>query len=55
MRRYPDPRRCFALFRDGHGHWCARRLDGLVAGVFVDCETAMRFVRREVGRHCPSD
>ena len=37
----------FEIFRDGSGHWCARRQDGLVGGVFRDRAEAERFARLE--------
>jgi hypothetical protein len=37
----------FEIFRDGAGHWCARRLDGLVFGLFRERDAALRFARRE--------
>jgi hypothetical protein len=37
----------FEIFRDGGGHWCARRSDGLVGGVFRDRAEAERFARME--------
>jgi hypothetical protein len=43
----PDPRIAFEMFRDRIGHWCVRRLDGLVFGEFRERQTAMRFAQRE--------
>jgi hypothetical protein len=37
----------FEIFRDDGGHWCARRQDGLVGGVFRDRAEAERFARME--------
>jgi len=37
----------FDIFRDGVGHWRARRKDGLVCGIFRERRDAERFVRRE--------
>ena len=37
----------FEIFRDDGGHWCARRQDGLVGGVFRDRAEAERFARLE--------
>jgi len=37
----------FEIFTDRAGHWCARRSDGLVVGLFVDRASALRFVRLE--------
>jgi hypothetical protein len=45
-----DPKNIFELFRDAGGHWCARRLDGLVFGMFVERREALRFCRREQQR-----
>ena len=39
----------FEIFRDGSGHWCARRQDGRVGGVFRDRAEAERFARLEDG------
>lgn len=36
----------FEVFVDC-SRWCARRMDGLVEGIFVSREDAVRFVRRE--------
>jgi hypothetical protein len=36
----------FEIFRES-GHWCARRSDGLVGGVFRDRAEAERFARME--------
>ena len=36
----------FEIFADC-SRWCARRMDGLVEGIFVSREDAVRFVRRE--------
>ena len=36
----------FEIFREG-GHWCARRTDGLVCGLFRDRAEAERFARLE--------
>jgi hypothetical protein len=44
--RQSDPR-SFEIFRDAIGHWCARRLDGLVVGTFLERTAAIRFVRQE--------
>jgi hypothetical protein len=37
----------FEIFRDQAGHWCARRMDGLVFGLFVERDAAIRFARME--------
>lgn len=37
----------FEIFRDDAGHWCARRSDGLVGGMFRDRSEAERFARLE--------
>lgn len=37
----------FRVFRDDAGHWCARRGDGLVFGLFREKAAALRFARRE--------
>jgi hypothetical protein len=37
----------FEIFRDCAGHWCARRQDGLVCGIFRKRADAERFARRE--------
>jgi hypothetical protein len=37
----------FEIFRDPDGSWCARRMDGLVGGVFRDRAGAERFARSE--------
>lgn len=37
----------FDIFRDNAGHWCARRCDGLVCGIFRERRDAERFARRE--------
>ena len=37
----------FSIFPDGRGHWCARKGDGIVAGVFFNRDAAIRFARRE--------
>jgi hypothetical protein len=39
----------FEIFRDGAGHWCARRSDGQVCGTFRERRDAERFARRECG------
>jgi hypothetical protein len=36
----------FAIFRNGAGQWCARRADGLVGGIFLGRDAAVRFARR---------
>ena len=43
----PSPKSIFEIFRDQLGHWCARRADGLVFGLFVERDAAIRFARRE--------
>jgi hypothetical protein len=43
----------FEIFRDAGGAWCARRLDGLVVGLFRDRIEAERFVRTEDDRASP--
>jgi len=43
----------FEIFRDAGGAWCARRLDGLVVGLFRDRIEAERFVRMEDDRVPP--
>ena len=40
----------FEIFRDAAGAWCARRLDGLVVGLFRDRAEAERFARMEEDR-----
>jgi hypothetical protein len=42
-----DSNTVFELFGDRFGHWCARRIDGLVFGTFLDRDSAVRFARRE--------
>jgi len=42
-----NPRNAFEIFRDRAGHWCARRMDGLVFGLFVERDAAVRFARME--------
>ena len=42
-----EPRHVFEIFRNRVGQWCARRLDGLVFGMFVERDAAVRFARRE--------
>jgi len=37
----------FRIFRDDAGHWCARRGDGLVFGLFREKAAALTFARRE--------
>jgi hypothetical protein len=37
----------FEIFRDKIGHWCARRTDGKVGGIFPERDAAVRFARRE--------
>lgn len=37
----------FEIYRDGYGHWCARRSDGLVFGLFKERKAALRFARDE--------
>ena len=37
----------FEIFRDKIGHWCARRTDGKVGGIFLERDAAVRFARRE--------
>ncbi len=37
----------FEIFPDAAGHWCARRIDGMVCGTFTDRHGAERFARRE--------
>jgi hypothetical protein len=39
----------FEIFADC-SRWCARRMDGLVEGIFVSREDAVRFARRETWR-----
>ena len=43
----------FEIFADC-SRWCARRMDGLVEGIFVSREDAVRFVRRETDWHTVS-
>ena len=42
-----DRKKTFEVFPDREGRWCARRIDGLVFGLFVSREAALRFVRFE--------
>lgn len=42
-----DTNSSFDLFRDKADHWCARRLDGLVFGMFREREDALRFCQRK--------
>ena len=42
-----DRKAAFEIFRDHAGHWCARRMDGLVFGLFVERDAAVRFARLE--------
>jgi hypothetical protein len=37
----------FCVFPDGHGHWCACKDDGMVAGTFFNRDAALRFARAE--------
>jgi hypothetical protein len=37
----------FRIFPDGRGHWCARKSDGMVAGVFFNRDAALRFADNE--------
>jgi hypothetical protein len=39
--------KAFEIFLDRTGYWCARRVDGLVFGLFVNRGAALRFVRME--------
>lgn len=43
----PNRAKKFEIYSDRTGRWCARRLDGLVFGVFIDLASALRFVRLE--------
>jgi hypothetical protein len=43
----PNRAKQFKIYPDRTGHWCARRLDGLVFGIFIDRASAFRFVRLE--------
>jgi hypothetical protein len=42
-----DRKKLFEIYLDKAGRWCARRLDGLVFGIFADRASAQRFVRLE--------
>ena len=42
-----DAAKTFEIYADQTGRWCARRLDGLVFGTFLDRSSAARFVRLE--------
>ena len=42
-----DTKTAFEIFHDGIGHWCARRVDGLVLGTFFERDSAVHFARRE--------
>jgi hypothetical protein len=42
----PNPAH-FQIFRDDHGHWCARKDDGMIAGTFFDRRAALHFAQRE--------
>ena len=37
----------FRIFPDGRGHWCARKDDGMVAGIFFNRDAALRFAHNE--------
>lgn len=37
----------FRIYPDGHGHWCSRKSDGMVAGTFFTREAALRFAKNE--------
>jgi hypothetical protein len=37
----------FEVFPDAIGRWCARRIDGLVCGTFLERDGALRFARAE--------
>lgn len=39
-------KKAFEIYTD-NGRWCARRMDGLVFGIFTDQASALRFVRLE--------
>jgi hypothetical protein len=45
----PSDQASVRIYPDGHSHWCARKNDGLVAGIFFNCGAAIRFVRHESG------
>jgi hypothetical protein len=37
----------FQVFPDGRGHWCARKSDGMVEGIFFNRDAALRFAHNE--------
>jgi hypothetical protein len=37
----------FQIFPDGRGHWCARKSDGMVEGIFFNRDAALRFAHNE--------
>jgi hypothetical protein len=39
----------FLVGRNARGHWVARELNGERGGLFVDCASALRYVRSESG------
>jgi hypothetical protein len=41
------PRAVFSICRHANGRWSARRGDGLVGGIFIDHDAALRFAERE--------
>jgi hypothetical protein len=50
----PQHRANFRIYPDGHGHWCSRKSDGMVAGTFFTREAALRFAKDEgAGRFDP--
>src|SRR5882757_5328154 len=42
----------FRIFPDGHGHWCARKRNGMVAGTFFNRDDAIRLraMKASIGR-----
>jgi hypothetical protein len=47
LRRNAADGGSFCVFPDGHGHWCACKDDGMVAGTFFSRDAALRFARAE--------
>lgn len=37
----------FRIFPDDRGHWCARKSDGMVVGIFFNRDAAIRFAHNE--------
>lgn len=47
FRTRRDPSTTFEIFQNQLGRWYAKRVDGMVLGIFFKREDALRFARRE--------